>query len=965
VTINVTREIPIAEPSLRVIQKILSKLRIAKLVMFATIKPGIEVKLTLGAEPDPHVTVPRDATWGYTPLVLFDLEKEFKEITGDLTLDMIFGAGIKDLIHATLSGGLKDAKVTLGIPPPLVKEITFKIIAELSGGLKWLKLTKTWTLANFKWTPFGSESFALMGEQSPLEWRMIERDWSATGHPPAGVVCPDGTVTLAGDVYPNSEVALRFETLGQGLLLSVQDDLSKAFPQGLEVSYSAWNSSTRTWSASRMITNDSLVDLKPLIEFDGRGKAVAVWQTYMKLEGLGMNPLVNLKNVDLRYAVWNGTQFSQPQTLTSNDVLDRFAALASDGAGRIMAVWVSDKDGGPLTVDDGDLYYALWDGASWSTPKKIAGDAGVASTPALVFHGGRAVLVFVKDSDGNVLTREDHRLYFTTFDGMNWSAIRPVTGGTFREESPSLAVDELGLVNLAWISKEAGKGERERDVVELSKLVDGSWSSPQPVAGGFDIGVVNLLIRRGYIPAVVWTDTAHRSTSTVYYSTYAGVWSEPKLFTKEGFDHLEMAVDIDGAASVLMAVTVAGIRPLDGSHIPKNIFVSTASLPRPANLPPFASFTYSPYSPITNQTIIFNASSSIDLDGELVAYQWDFGDGVTASGRIVNHTYTEPGAYTVTLQVEDEGGASSITRLIVNVRYANVYTAVKVTLPTGVPAGITAFTNSTAMNVTKMEDERKMLFTVEGPSGTTGTLTVFISNEILRAYNTTIERVLVLVDGDPVMPNITSVENGFEVTVTYVHSQHTIEMYYVTYSLTVLALNHEDEPLPNAIIRISGPIEAIAITNSSGIAFFEKVPEGNYTIEAYWGPKVGESIISISKDTKVEMRTEAGRIQAELETIQQAYQSLKTEYESLQTSHQELKKEYESLQASRQELKLQYDSLKAALEELESGYRKLMGELSMTKNLMYAFIAISLVFIATTIYFKRKRIPSRYQEPHN
>ena len=81
---------------------------------------------------------------------------------------------------------------------------------------------------------------------------------------------------------------------------------------------------------------------------------------------------------------------------------------------------------------------------------------------------------------------------------------------------------------------------------------------------------------------------------------------------------------------------------------------------------PVADFIYYPPNPIVNQTITFNASSSYDPDGQIVSYEWKFGDGCTASGVIVTHTYTQPGTYTVTLTVRDNDGlASSISKSII------------------------------------------------------------------------------------------------------------------------------------------------------------------------------------------------------------------------------------------------------------------------------------------------------------
>ena len=73
---------------------------------------------------------------------------------------------------------------------------------------------------------------------------------------------------------------------------------------------------------------------------------------------------------------------------------------------------------------------------------------------------------------------------------------------------------------------------------------------------------------------------------------------------------------------------------------------------------PVADFTYNPEDPIIDETITFDASISTDEDGIISTYNWDFGDGTTALGVSVEHSYSIGNTYKVTLEVTDNDGWS-------------------------------------------------------------------------------------------------------------------------------------------------------------------------------------------------------------------------------------------------------------------------------------------------------------------
>ena len=89
------------------------------------------------------------------------------------------------------------------------------------------------------------------------------------------------------------------------------------------------------------------------------------------------------------------------------------------------------------------------------------------------------------------------------------------------------------------------------------------------------------------------------------------------------------------------------------------------------NVAPEARYTISGTITTVGETISFSAILSTDEDGIISKFEWDFGDGSSATGESVTHTYTVAGQYTVVLRITDNRGSTATAQKVITVNPAD------------------------------------------------------------------------------------------------------------------------------------------------------------------------------------------------------------------------------------------------------------------------------------------------------
>jgi len=222
--------------------------------------------------------------------------------------------------------------------------------------------------------------------------------------------------------------------------------------------------------------------------------------------------------------------------------------------------------------------------------------------------------------------------YLATGDKQNWESVRDdfhtqfIAGGrdgyVFREWYDSGSNFGLSIISLLF-----GEGDYKQ-TVKIGSLAGMDSDNPTATWGGllgFMYGQQGLVDHFGM------------DFSDNFWITR----------TRINFTDVDTFTDMGTRAAGIVDLVVA--EQMAGSAIDNHWVI-----PGMGNPNPVANF-----SSVSNRMMIdFNADISTGGDGELTSYQWNFGDGVQASGSSVTHTYTLDGIYTVELVVTNSLGVT-------------------------------------------------------------------------------------------------------------------------------------------------------------------------------------------------------------------------------------------------------------------------------------------------------------------
>jgi hypothetical protein len=437
----------------------------------------------------------------------------------------------------------------------------------------------------------------------------------------------------------------------------------------------AFRPAGKAWEALVTLASCGETPCAPRVALDGQGDAVAVWDAY---NGVTFNVQAALRPT--RGSWQSSGDLSSDEVPGADD-----PQVSFDAQGDAIAVW---NRGGPFGgVVQSSLMPA---GGTWRAPSNIA---EVGENPQIVFdQQGDALAVWEHYNGSNYIVQAASKPA-----GGSWQPPVDVSEAGETAETPQVAFDGEGDATAVW-SRWTNGLFSSRIVQAASLPTGGTWQAPvriseepdePPYEPGLSAIEPQIALDAHGDAIAIW---ARGNGAQTAFRPAGGVWQSPLDLSAPDQSTATPRVVFDGQGN---AIAVWGSQPTIGAHeiiqaafrpagggwqSPLNLSSESGSAHDPqvafdaqgdavavwegegaiqsdgyVAVGPRLSSLSIPATGVVGQPVALSVSP-LDVWSVLGGTSWSFGDGTSASGTSVTHTYGTPGTYSVTVRSTDTLG---------------------------------------------------------------------------------------------------------------------------------------------------------------------------------------------------------------------------------------------------------------------------------------------------------------------
>jgi hypothetical protein len=346
---------------------------------------------------------------------------------------------------------------------------------------------------------------------------------------------------LIQNVFPTAEPALTWKD-GNAIIVYVYDDPNLPPHQSTEIR-ALMQQSDGSWQ-DVPITQDTALDSQPRVAVDANGNLIAVWT---RLEDVDPDPDPNLRlpKGEIAYAVYNDQtgSWSAPVLLTQDDRLDAMPQLVRGADGQLYLVWLKSPDNVLPTdlsrpsLPHTDIWLARWDGTAFVEAQRAIERADTMEVALAVSSRGVPMLVWSRDADGNPST-QDLKLYYSYWDGAGWTSPQWVWGNALPQSSPALAMGANDTPVLYFVRSELPHPEfadHTQEELLVTSFTGSGWREPLSITRDNTLDELEVISHPDGRVSAVWLASSQGVADlwTAVYDPAVGYWSNKVRLTQD------------------------------------------------------------------------------------------------------------------------------------------------------------------------------------------------------------------------------------------------------------------------------------------------------------------------------------------------------------------------------------------------------------------------------------------------
>lgn len=265
------------------------------------------------------------------------------------------------------------------------------------------------------------------------------------------------------------------------------------------------------WTQPEAISDDGTADFHPVAITFSDGTVITAWENENKVMPDSATFEDMKANLEISAAIYDASSqiWEDRHDITFNNYWDGSPKISGLSKDNVMLVWTAndnnDLRGGPGNPNR--IYYSIFDGIDWSAAQVIADIPYGIFKYDLAYDGNEAYVVLSLDVDGNNETIQDHELFILRYESGFWRPLHRLTEDNLSDDNPQIALDPAGNFILSWIKDS-----------ELSSVV------------GFDMNSRTIIMTNEYS-----TNLADFRLTSSPEGKLALMWAEASEFSSDLF----------------------------------------------------------------------------------------------------------------------------------------------------------------------------------------------------------------------------------------------------------------------------------------------------------------------------------------------------------------------------------------------------------------------------------------------